>query len=56
VTFIVPADAVPSSEETNPAILWSIKVQGDISFWPDLKEEFLFTVLPQDAVPVAEIA
>jgi hypothetical protein len=45
-SFTVPADTMHSFEAPNNKIVWSLAVHGDIAFWPDVKEEFAFTVLP----------
>jgi len=44
--FTIPADTVHSFESENNKIVWHLCVHGDIRMWPDVKEEFAFTVLP----------
>jgi len=44
--FTVPKDAVPSFEAEHNKIAWLIRIHGDISRWPDVKEEFPIRVRP----------
>ena len=42
----IPADTMHSFASDNNKIVWTLKVRGDIPFWPDVSEDFKFTVLP----------
>jgi hypothetical protein len=44
--LVIPADTMHSFKASNNKILWRLKVAGDIPHWPDVAEEFEFTVLP----------
>lgn len=46
VRFSVPADAMHSFKATHNRITWVLRVHGDIAFYPDVDDEFPFTVLP----------
>lgn len=46
VSCLIPADAMHSFEAPNNKIIWALRVEGDIVWWPDVKEEFPFVVLP----------
>ena len=50
-SFAVPPDTMHSFEAENNKIIWTLRVHGSIRFWPDVKDEFAFTVLPR---PVRE--
>jgi len=42
----VPADSMHTFKADNNKILWVLRAQGDIAFWPDVSEEFELTVMP----------
>lgn len=44
--FTVPPGTMHTFEASNNKIIWVLKINGVISFWPDIKQEFPFTVLP----------
>jgi len=44
----IPAGLMHSFEAKNNKIVWMIKLHGEIARWPDVKEEFGMTVLPQE--------
>jgi hypothetical protein len=48
----VPAESMHSFEAPSNKIVWLITVQADIPNWPDIREEYPFTVLPH---PVARV-
>jgi hypothetical protein len=43
----VPADARPTCQTAESLVSWSLNVKGEITFWPDVEEEFPLTVLPR---------
>jgi len=43
----IPESFMHSFESRNNKILWIVRVHGDIKFWPDIKEEYAITILPQ---------
>ena len=45
-TFTVPPDTMHSFAARNNKIVWCLRVKGSIRFWPDVNDEFPFTVLP----------
>ena len=45
----IPSGLMHSFVSRHNKIVWSIRMDGEIPRWPDLKEEFLLTVLPQKA-------
>jgi uncharacterized protein DUF3592 len=47
VRIAVPADTMHSFAAPNNRVVWTLKVAGEIPFWPDLAEEFELAVLPQ---------
>lgn len=47
IDFALPPDTAPSFKSTNNEILWTVKVHGPISRWPDVSAAFPITVLPQ---------
>jgi hypothetical protein len=51
----LPADAVPSFKSAHNRIVWSLRVEGSIPRWPDLKDEFEIQVRPP-RVPAADAA
>lgn len=40
----LPLDTVPSWAGSNNAIKWSLRVRGDIPFWPDVSDDYAITV------------
>ncbi|MEM8933647.1 MAG: hypothetical protein AAGE94_20830, partial [Acidobacteriota bacterium] len=46
VTFEWPADAMPTFRSSNNRIDWSLRVRGDIRFWPDVAEDFAVPLYP----------
>ena len=44
----VPRGTMHSFEAGHNKIIWTLKVHGDIARWPDVSEEFPFTVLPAE--------
>ena len=46
--ILLPTDLMPSWKSSNNAIKWSLRVRGEISFWPDIKDNYEVTVLPAD--------
>ncbi len=49
----LPAGLMHSWAAPNNKIVWSLKVTGEIAWWPDLQQEYPLTVLPQPA-PASE--
>jgi len=47
-TFTVPADTMHSFAADNNKIVWRLRVHGDIRHWPNVNDEFPFTILPAD--------
>jgi Protein of unknown function (DUF3592) len=45
--FTVPATLMHTFEATNNKVLWRLLVTGEIPRWPDLRDEYAVTVLPQ---------
>jgi hypothetical protein len=43
----IPADTMHSFTADSNRVVWSLKVVGEIGFWPDLAESFELRVLPQ---------
>ncbi|MFN6110986.1 MAG: DUF3592 domain-containing protein [Planctomycetota bacterium] len=43
----IPADTMHSHEGTRNKLVWKLQVQGRIPWFPDIKEEYEFRVLPQ---------
>lgn len=46
VRCTVPADTMHSFKSDNNQIVWTLRVHGDIAFYPDVNDEFAITVLP----------
>ncbi|MEL7061747.1 MAG: hypothetical protein AAGN46_17105 [Acidobacteriota bacterium] len=44
VTVSIPDNTMPSLKAARNAIEWLVTVHGEIPWWPDVKEEFPFTV------------
>ncbi len=47
---VIPPDAMHSFKSHKNQIEWSLCIQGEISFWPDIKEEFPILILPVQAI------
>ena len=43
---IIPQDAMHSFEAGNTKIIWQLLVSGVVRFWPDIKGQFKFAVVP----------
>jgi hypothetical protein len=43
----IPVDTMHSHEGTRNKLVWKLQVQGRIPWFPDIKEEYEFRVLPQ---------
>ena len=48
-TIAVPRDTMHSFEAKHNKVVWELRVHADIRRWPDVREEFRFTVLPEIA-------
>jgi hypothetical protein len=48
--FEVPADSMHSFAASNNQIVWTLNVQGDIPWWPDVSLSFPIEVTPHDFV------
>ena len=46
--FEVPADSMHSFAASNNQIVWTLNVQGDIPWWPDVSLSFPITVTPHE--------
>jgi hypothetical protein len=46
VSFAVPESARPSSEGVDQSFTWTLKLQGEIDWWPDVMEEYEIRILP----------
>jgi hypothetical protein len=46
VATVIPLDTMHSFEAANNKIIWTLKVRGDIPRWPDVREDYGFTILP----------
>lgn len=49
--LVVPPGLMHSWAGSRNKIIWSLRVHGDIAWWPDVKEEFPLTMLPQKPGP-----
>ena len=49
--LILPADAVPTFIATRNRIEWFLTVRGSIPRWPDISDDYPFTVLPARNAP-----
>ncbi len=47
IGFAIPAETMHSFTADNNKIIWSLNVAGDIKRWPDIKDEFDITIIPQ---------
>lgn len=52
---MIPGDTMHSFKSDNNKIVWAISVQGDIRFYPDVKESFDIEVLPKRLHRTAEL-
>ena len=48
VAFEIPAESMHSFEATRNKVVWSLKLQGSIRFWPDVSEELTVRVTPPE--------
>lgn len=48
VAVSIPANAMHSFTAPNNKIVWALKVQGRIPLWPDVSDEYILNVLPQE--------
>lgn len=55
-TVVIPHGLVPSFAATHNKIVWRLVVQGDVSNWPDIDEEFLLDVVAHRRVRVKAAA
>jgi hypothetical protein len=46
-TLSIPGDSMHSHSGNKNKILWKLTVQGKISYFPDVHEEFEFRVIPR---------
>lgn len=42
----IPEHLMHSFEATHNKVVWTLKVHGDIRFWPDIQESFPITIVP----------
>ncbi|MEO1858245.1 MAG: DUF3592 domain-containing protein [Rubritalea sp.] len=47
--ILLSSDLMPSWKSSNNAIKWSLRVRGEISLWPDIKDNYEVTVLPANS-------
>lgn len=47
--ILLNSDLMPSWESSNNAIKWSLRVRGEISLWPDIKDNYEVVVLPTNS-------
>ena len=45
-TAALPVGTMHSFASASNKIVWSLRVKGEIAFWPDVDEEYPITVLP----------
>ncbi len=50
--FAVPAPTMHSFNAPNNKIIWSIRLKGDVQYWPDVNQNYPFTVYPHDPARV----
>ena len=50
VNVVIPRGTMHSFAARNNKIVWVLRVQGEIARWPDVGEEFPFTVLPAEGL------
>ena len=46
-SVVLPADTMHSFAAEHNKIIWTLKVEGAVARWPDIKDEFAFTILPR---------
>ena len=46
----IPSDLMYSLNLTRNAVVWKLEVKGKIGFWPDVNDEFEFTVRPHPKI------
>jgi hypothetical protein len=51
----MPGNTMHSFKSENNKIVWNIHAQGDIRFWPDVKEAFEIEVLPKRTMKTGEV-
>lgn len=47
----LPQELHPSWDGDHNSINWQLKVRGDISFWPDISDDYAIEVLPNNSQP-----
>jgi hypothetical protein len=52
-TVELPEDLIPTLTLPNNAILYQIRVKGEVPLWPDLSDEYDVTLLPRRSDPVS---
>jgi hypothetical protein len=52
----LPRPLMHTFKSPNNQIVWSLRVKGEIPRWPDVDEEFAFTVLPEPLSPTDRAA
>lgn len=50
LSFQVPAQSMHSFAAPNNRVIWALKLEGEIPRWPDIAEEFVLEVLPQEEI------
>jgi hypothetical protein len=55
-TLSIPAETAPSFASRNNKIVWHLRVIGEIRRWPNVEENFDFTVLPIPAEKLPALA
>ena len=50
-TLCVPPDSMHSFASDHHKIVWTLRVEGEIPWWPDVQDEFPLTVTPVRAAP-----
>ena len=53
-TFTIPAQGMHTFEGTNNKIQYFLKVEVLIAKWPDVKEDYTVTVVPERLAPTGE--
>lgn len=48
-SITIPVDTMHSFEANNNRIQWTVRVQGEIAWWPNVSEDFAFRVAPSAA-------
>lgn len=49
-TLSLPEETMHSFTAPNNKVIWTLKVEGEIRFWPDVSEEFELVVRPQEGL------